>query len=417
MSRTPSLSGALALGLVASFVVGIRGWSGGSLSRRELGASAMATVAGVVFPENSKAETDELPMFLRDFTKLAPLGKVESSSYKTRGLSLEDLAKRLQSDLLQGSTGKGGYILSGDFSEDIFRDDCVFLDPNNRVASLSQCKKALEILFDPARSQVRLLEPLTVDSDVSTIAGKFRVRGFLQFPWNPFVTAYESNILYKIDDDGLVYEQVQAWTKSASEALQESFTPTIFTPPPSSTLAPSPNEPVAETALFDICNGRRPEEYSAEERTEIASLMDQLAGAKYDIVADVLPGTWKLVFLQPGPTGAGVDRRVPFPEFSFNDQYQIFEKDSVVNVGEIFGPSLAVRVFGDLAQVDPDSRSSPKRFAARINGGTLCWKETTCVDLPISGDGLFDILYLGGRIRVLQNIDGGGARGVQVRMS
>ena len=55
---------------------------------------------------------------------------------------------------------------------------------------------------------------------------------------------------------------------------------------------------------------------------------------------------WKLAYLQPGPNGAGVDRRIPFPELPFNDSYQQFGVDSVVNIGELLGPSLEVRVGG-----------------------------------------------------------------------
>jgi len=36
--------------------------------------------------------------------------------------------------------------------------------------------------------------------------------------------------------------------------------------------------------------------------------------------------------------------------------------------------------------------------------------------LPISGEGLFDGVYLDDRIRVGQNLNGGGARIVQVRV-
>ena len=39
-----------------------------------------------------------------------------------------------------------------------------------------------------------------------------------------------------------------------------------------------------------------------------------------------LLGKWRLAYLQPGPNGEGVDRRVPFPEFGFNEQYQIFSR-------------------------------------------------------------------------------------------
>ena len=124
------------------------------------------------------------------------------------------------------------------------------------------------------------------------------------------------------------------------------------------------------------------------------------------------------MYLEPGPGGAGVDRRIPFPELPFNDQYQIFTPTSVTNVGELFGPNLFAKVEGNLSQVDDTttSRVTPQRFRADIFGGALCNQQRMCISFPIQGVGLFDVLYLGERVRLLQNINGGGAAGIQIRM-
>mmetsp|Transcript_14729 Transcript_14729/g.26753 ORF Transcript_14729/g.26753 Transcript_14729/m.26753 type:complete len:84 (-) Transcript_14729:76-327(-) len=55
-------------------------------------------------------------------------------------------------------------------------------------------------------------------------------------------------IMYTIDDNGLVSEQSQLWTKSASEALRERFTPSIF-PPLERNRFPSSEEPPPVTHL------------------------------------------------------------------------------------------------------------------------------------------------------------------------
>jgi hypothetical protein len=394
-------------------------WTAGEKpsSRRAVFRDVLLSNAALLFvPSNARAE-GELPRQLRDFTRLAPLGPATQSFRKTKGLSLEELARRLQHDLLEGANGEGGYIISGDFSTDIFRDDCLFVDPTNSVASLSQCQKALRILFDMKNSRTQLLEPLKVNADDRTISGRYRVRGFLKFPWKPFVSAYESNIVYKIDDDGLVYEQDQSWSKSAAEALQESFTPTLFTPPPASPLARPVGEPAEVTALFDAVNGRRPQEYSQDERLEITALIDNIVDQKYTWKPEWLPGKWMLVYLQPGPSGGGVDRRIPFPDLAFNDNYQVFTKDSITNIGELFGPGLDVRVYGGLQEDDAGSTAVPKRFTAQIQGGQVSWNGREILHLPISGDGIFDGKYLGERVRIGQNLNGGGARVVQVRMN
>ena len=56
----------------------------------------------------------------------------------------------------------------------------------------------------------------------------------------------------------------------------------------------------------------------------------------------------------------------------------------------------------------------PKRFRAQIDSGSLCFRES-CVKLLIEGQGIFELEYIGERLRILQNLNGSGARGIQVR--
>ena len=231
--------------------------------------------------------------------------------------------------------------------------------------------------------------------------------------------APKSTIIYKVDENGLIESQAQGWSKSAYEALKETFTPSTLSAPYSNLPRPK-NEPAEVTKLFDLVNGRRTDEYLQEERFEIASLIDQIDNAHYEWNKEDLNGKWALVYLQPGPEGGGIDRRIPFPDLPFNNNYQIFStsNDSVINVGEILGPILEVRVGGSLQEDDTSTYATPKRFTANIVKGGLCIGEegNKCLPLPIKGEGIFDGVYLGERLRIGQNINGGGARVVQVKL-
>jgi hypothetical protein len=397
--------------------------------------TAVASAVVVTSSRPTKAIASEqnknaLPSFLRDYTKLGPLGNKQVFNHKTTGLSLAQIASRLTNDLLNGAHGKGGYFLTGDLSTDLFRDDCVFEDPTNRVASLSQYQKALTVLFDPERSNIEIVEPLQVNEFKNTISGRLRSRGYLKLPWNPHISTYETTVTYTVDPEtGLIVRQDQTWSKAASQALRESFTPSLVSPPPASTCGAKSDEPAAVTKLFNVLNGRHPNEYTAEERTEIDALVDEIvngqARAQWSTASKNLSGTWILVYLQPGPGGAGIDRRIPFPDFDFNDNYQVFSIDPsttgrVTNIGQMLGPLVNVQVAGTLQESSP---SSPfQRYEANIEGGKMCFasKEpaVNCwIDLPmIKGQGLFDSLYLGDRLRIGQNLNGGGARVVQLRL-
>ncbi len=69
---------------------------------------------------------------------------------------------------------------------------------------------------------------------------------------------------------------------------------------------------------------------------------------------------------------------------------------------------------GSLREQDPTSFTTPKRFIANIDEGRLCLGGSACAPLPIRGEGVFDCVYLGKSIRIGQNLNGGGARIVQV---
>ena len=369
-------------------------------------------------PLEATADVDSLPSELRQYTALAPLGRPTTTGAKVTGLSLPEIATRLSRALVEGTQGRGGYFVTGDLPVELFRDDCTFVDPTNSVSSLSRYRNALRILFDPDQSSVKLVEPLVVNEAERTITGRVRSWGILQLPWKPRVASYETAIVYSVDQNGLVQSQVQEWSVSASKALQETFTPGFLSAPFSQLPRPR-DEPADVAELFDIINGHRQDSYPQHTRFKASELIDRIVQQRYPWKRDDLPGKWALVYLQSGPDGGGIDRRIPFPELWFNNNYQVFTRQSVTNIGELLGRLLEVRVSGSLEEEDDTSLSTPKRFQANINKGKICLggsEDAACISLPISGEGLFDGLYVGERLRIGQNLNGGGARVVQVKI-
>eukprot|EP00320_Phaeocystis_rex_P009438 CAMPEP_0119064308 /NCGR_PEP_ID=MMETSP1178-20130426/7429_1 /TAXON_ID=33656 /ORGANISM="unid sp, Strain CCMP2000" /LENGTH=225 /DNA_ID=CAMNT_0007045745 /DNA_START=26 /DNA_END=703 /DNA_ORIENTATION=- len=183
------------------------------------------------------------------------------------------------------------------------------------------------------------------------------------------------------------------------------------------------DEPEAVQRLLALVEGRRAQQWQQEERAEVDRLIDEVVALQAPWSREDLRGRWKLAYLQPGPDGAGIDRRIPFPELPWNDNFQVFGADSVTNVGELLGRALEVRVSGSLTEADPADLTAPKRFKADITRGQLCLlgggdlSAGACAPLPITGEGVFDGVYLGKRLRIGQNLNGGGARIVQVRVS
>eukprot|EP00444_Apocalathium_aciculiferum_P045933 CAMPEP_0183534988 /NCGR_PEP_ID=MMETSP0371-20130417/27248_1 /TAXON_ID=268820 /ORGANISM="Peridinium aciculiferum, Strain PAER-2" /LENGTH=279 /DNA_ID=CAMNT_0025735401 /DNA_START=80 /DNA_END=919 /DNA_ORIENTATION=+ len=173
----------------------------------------------------------------------------------------------------------------------------------------------------------------------------------------------------------------------------------------------------AAAELYGLCTkeGLRPSGsgWTKSEKAQAETLVDALSNANLPWRRSDLVGTWKVAYLQ-----GDLDRRIPFPDLPFNESYQVFGESSVVNIGEILGPSLAVRVSGVLAEEDPQDLVSPKRFRANINSGTLdIGQGSLQVPLPITGLGIFDGVYLDDRLRIGLNLNGTGARVVQVKIA
>lgn len=172
-----------------------------------------------------------------------------------------------------------------------------------------------------------------------------------------------------------------------------------------------------EEELFNLVNNKKPSNYNQREANAVEKLTEELIssakGSKWE--RNLLSGSWRVAYIRPGQTGGGLDRRIPFPELPFNESYQRFTSGSVTNVGELLGPLLRVEVGGSLKEDDYSFNSTPKRFIANINRGDICAGKV-CAKLPIEGEGIFDGMYLGERIRIGQNLNGSGARVLQVRV-
>ena len=106
--------------------------------------------------------------------------------------------------------------------------------------------------------------------------------------------------------------------------------PAAWSAEPTAQLATPPlaelAEPEAVRRLRALCQDRKPASWTPAEieRTGIDALVEEVALLHAPWPRDALTGTWRLAYLQPGPDGGGVDRRIPFPEFDFNDSFQVF---------------------------------------------------------------------------------------------
>jgi len=153
---------------------------------------------------------------------LAPLGSPAESvgGAKLTGLSPEEIR-----DILARNLREGQYFITGDLTPEIFADNCRFKDPTNDIVGLARYVRALGILFDASYSAVRLRDIQVTGP--STIEAEWTLGGYLKFPWHPRVEPFIGHTIYHLNDENLIAFQDQTWSISSSEALRETFTPTL----------------------------------------------------------------------------------------------------------------------------------------------------------------------------------------------
>lgn len=186
------------------------------VARRSAVAGAAAIFAtGVVLPANAAGSLADRP-----FEWSAAYGSaVSDTAPKRTGLSLTDLAKTIEVDLKDRK-----YILTGDLSPEIFRDDARFQDPNNAVDGLSRYRTALSLLFRPEESGLEDVR-VRVDAAANTIEADYVAYGTLKLPWRPRIAPWRGHIQYTVDERGLIASQIDVWNITRFDAVRQTFTP------------------------------------------------------------------------------------------------------------------------------------------------------------------------------------------------
>jgi len=144
-------------------------------------------------------------------------GGVASQNKKTN-LSIEEIKSIIENDI-----SKGQYYVTGDMTKEIYENNCRFRDPTTDLTGLEKYISAVKFLFNPNTSKQELLSIAVVDPH--TIEAKWRLEGYLKFPWNPHILPYEGSTRYVLDDRGLIMSHEETWDISVWTALQEFLLP------------------------------------------------------------------------------------------------------------------------------------------------------------------------------------------------
>lgn len=143
---------------------------------------------------------------------------------KLTGLTVEQMRDRIKTDFQTKQ-----YYTTGNFSPELFTDDCLFVDPTVQVRGWRFYQKAVRLLFDAdtSRTDIRSIDIV----DDRTIALKWRQEGRIK-PWfNAEIKPYCGETTYRLNDDGLIFEHLETWDAPAYDVFLSVFNKNFGTPP------------------------------------------------------------------------------------------------------------------------------------------------------------------------------------------
>ncbi|MCO5594803.1 hypothetical protein L7F22_048837 [Adiantum nelumboides] len=127
-------------------------------------------------------------------------------------------------DVIENDIKNGQYYVTGDLTKAIYEDDCRFVDPTTDLRGVDKYVAAIKLLFDPNLSRHELASIDLVDSN--TIRARWKLEGYLKFPWHPHIQPYEGTTVYHVNDKGLIASHEETWDISLWTALLQFLTPT-----------------------------------------------------------------------------------------------------------------------------------------------------------------------------------------------
>ncbi|XP_042430467.1 uncharacterized protein LOC122017060 [Zingiber officinale] len=132
--------------------------------------------------------------------------------------SVDDVVRILREDYDRA------YFLTGDFTTDIYADDCLFEDPTISFRGRNQYSQNLDLLvpfFDcPSLKLEKIEKGRKVEMDF--IITTWHLRTYLKLPWKPLI-AIKGTTTYDLSKDFKIMRHAESWNVPALEAVGQIF--------------------------------------------------------------------------------------------------------------------------------------------------------------------------------------------------
>ncbi|XP_020095893.1 uncharacterized protein LOC109715337 isoform X3 [Ananas comosus] len=117
----------------------------------------------------------------------------------------------------------------GNFTADIYAEDCLFEDPTIRFRGRDLYSRNLDLLvpfFDCPSLELEAIEKAIKKGsnyEINFILATWKLRTYLKFPWRPLI-AIGGQTTYDLGKDFKIIRHAESWNISALEAIGQIFT-------------------------------------------------------------------------------------------------------------------------------------------------------------------------------------------------
>ncbi|XP_020590220.1 uncharacterized protein LOC110031388 isoform X1 [Phalaenopsis equestris] len=170
-------------------------------------------------PPLLKSAISGLTELLRTFS---PKKRRDDSGFEDAPLagSVDDVLQILSIDY-----GRA-YFLTGNFTSNIYANDCLFEDPTIKFTGKDQYLQNLRLLvpfFDCPSLVLQKIEK-GCNNGTNFIIAKWKLRTYLKFPWRPFISI-TGTTTYDLNEEFHIVKHAENWNISPLEAIGQIFAP------------------------------------------------------------------------------------------------------------------------------------------------------------------------------------------------
>ncbi|KAK9293067.1 hypothetical protein L1049_021051 [Liquidambar formosana] len=147
----------------------------------------------------------------------------QSDGFSVSGIG--DVLMILKSDY------ENAYFVTGNFTSEIYAEDCVFEDPTIKFRGKELYSRNLKLLvpfFDRPSIGLQNIEK-GIKSETNFVLARWKLRTYLKLPWRPLISI-DGSTVYELDKEFKIVRHAESWNVSALEAVGQIFTPSSGRP-------------------------------------------------------------------------------------------------------------------------------------------------------------------------------------------